>query len=67
MAIAKIESLLDKELTNVQTNGDVCSDISGVQKSKILEDRISSTGTIHKCWIKMPGYRDDWMRAFAPR
>jgi hypothetical protein len=39
--ITKIESLLDKELANVHANEDVCSDISGVQKSEILEDRMS--------------------------
>ena len=41
--ISKIESLLDKELANVQKNEDVCSDILGNQKSKILEYSILST------------------------
>jgi hypothetical protein len=47
--ITKIESLLDKELANVHANEDICSDILGNQKSKILQDRMcnSSGGRGH--------------------
>jgi hypothetical protein len=61
--ITKIESLLDKELAKVQGNEDICSDIFGSQKSKILEDRISSPGPTRKSWMKHPDWdRNQWMR-----
>jgi hypothetical protein len=59
--ITKIESLLDKELAKVQGNDDVCSDILGSQKSKILEDRISSMDSINKAWSLTVGWTKRWI------
>ncbi|GHT97452.1 hypothetical protein FACS1894126_1530 [Alphaproteobacteria bacterium] len=68
--ITKIESLLDRELAKVQGNEDVCSDIFGSQKSKILEDRISSAipDPTQKGWMKAPGGwegRKQWVRTLG--
>ncbi|MDR2782137.1 MAG: hypothetical protein LBB21_06860 [Holosporaceae bacterium] len=68
--ITKIESLLNKELAKVQDNEDICSDIFGSQKSKILEDRISSLDPTHKDWtMKHPGWHSKdipWMDTVKP-
>jgi hypothetical protein len=58
--ITEIERLLDKELANVRGNEDVCSDISGSQKSRILEDRISSQDTNYGGWKE--GWTLTWSR-----
>jgi hypothetical protein len=44
--ITKIESLLDEKLAKARGNEDVCSDIFGSQKSKILADRISAVNKV---------------------
>jgi hypothetical protein len=57
--ITKIGSLLDKELANVQGNEDICSDILGNQKSKILENRLSIPNA------KYSGWKEGWFLTWS--